>query len=52
MVNHLIYADYLVIISPSAKRRVRLLAICSVYGENHVILFNPDTTVCVCVYVS
>ena len=32
MINHLRYADHLVIISPSVKGLQRLLDICDVYG--------------------
>ena len=46
MINHLMYADDLVIISPSAKGLQRLVDICAVYGQNHDILFNHDNTVC------
>ena len=46
MINHLMYADDLVIISPSAKGLQRLVDICAVYGQNHDILFNHDKTVC------
>ena len=39
MINHLMYADDLVIIiSPSVKGLQRLLDICDVYGQNHDIL--------------
>ena len=34
------YADDLVIISPSAKGLQRLVDICAVYGQNHDILFK------------
>ena len=46
MINHLMYADDLVIISASAKGLQRLVDICAVYGQNHDILFNHDKTVC------
>ena len=46
MINHLMYADDLVIISPSVKGLQCLLDICDVYGHNHDILFNHDKTVC------
>ena len=46
MVNHIMYADDLVIISPSVKGRQRVLDICAVYGQTHDILFNDGTTVC------
>ena len=40
------YADDLVIISPSVKGLQRLLDICAVYGQSHDILLNHDKTVC------
>ena len=40
MVNHLAYADDLVILSPSVKGLQKLLNICSEYGEEHDIMFN------------
>ena len=40
MVSHLAYADDLVILSPSAKGLLKLLNICSEYGEEHDIMFN------------
>ena len=48
MVNHIMYAADLVIISPSAKGLQCLLDIhvCAVYGQTHDILFNDDKTVC------
>ena len=46
MINHLMYGDDLVIISPSVKGLQRLLDICDVYGQNHDIWFNHDKTVC------
>ena len=46
MVNHIMYADDLVIISPSVKGLQRLLHVCAVYGQTHDILFNDDKTVC------
>ena len=44
--NHIMYADDLVIISPSAKGLQRLLDICADYGQSHDILFNYGKTVC------
>ena len=48
MVNHLayIYADDLVILSPSVKGLQKLLNICSEYGEEHDIMFNHQKTEC------
>ena len=44
IVNHLAYADDLVILSPSAKGLQQLLNICSEYGEEHDIMFNHKGT--------
>ena len=44
MVNHLAYADDLVILSPSVLQK--LLNICSEYGEEHDIMFNHEKTEC------
>ena len=44
MVNHLAYADDLVILSPYAKSLLKLLNICSEYGEKHDIMFNHTKT--------
>ena len=46
MVNHLAYADELVILSPSAKGLQKLLNICSEYGEEHDIMFNNEKRSC------
>ena len=46
MVNHLAYADDLVILSPSAKGLQKLLNICSEYGQEHDIMFNHKKTEC------
>ena len=46
MINHLMYADDLVILSPSVKGLPPLLDICDVYGQNHDIVFNHDKTIC------
>ena len=47
MVNHLAYyADDLVILSPSAKGLLKLLTICSYYGEEHDVMFNHTKTEC------
>ena len=44
MINHLMYADDVVILSPSAKGLQRL--ICAAYGDNHDLKFNHAKTVC------
>ena len=40
IINHLIYADDLIIFGPSASGFKRLLAECEKYGELHCIKFN------------
>ena len=40
MTNHFMYADDLVILSPSAKGLQQLIDICADYGEMHDIIFN------------
>ena len=45
LVNHLYYADDLVIIAPSARALQVLLDLCSVYAEHHFILHNTDKSV-------
>ena len=39
-INHLMYADDLVILSPSTAGLSKLLLICEVYGISHIILYN------------
>ena len=46
MINHLMYADDLVILSPSAKGLQRLVDMCAAYGDIHDITFNHAKTVC------
>ena len=46
MINHLMYADDLVILIPSAKGLQRLEDICAAYGDIHDITFNHTKTVC------
>ena len=54
MVNHLAYADDLVILSPSVKglQFIKLLNICSEYGEEHDIMFNHKKPECTCIFQS
>ena len=47
MINHLMYADDLVILSPSAKGLQRLVDICAAYGDIHDITFNITPMLCV-----
>ena len=46
MINHLMYADDVVIVSPLAKGLQRLIHICAAYGDSHDITFNHAKTVC------
>ena len=45
-VNHLFYADDLVLMSPSAKGLQALIDLCVDYSITHSISFNPKKTVC------
>ena len=44
--NHLYYADDMVILSPTPHGLQKLLNICSEYAKDHDILFNTKKTVC------
>ena len=39
-INHLMYADDLVILSPSVSRLSELMQVCGLYGLNHYIKYN------------
>lgn len=41
-VNHLMYADDIVLLSPSASGLRQLLSQCELYGQSHDILFNSS----------
>ncbi len=45
LVNHIIYADDLVVFSPSSAGLQQLLTLCSYYGHEHYILYNPNKSV-------
>ena len=45
MLNHIMYADDLVLLSPSAKGLQRLVDICAAYGDIHDIKLNHANTV-------
>ncbi len=45
LVNRIMYADYLVVFSPSSAGFQQLLNVCSDYGHEHYILYNPDNSV-------
>ena len=42
VINHLLYADDLVIFAPSAKGLQKLLDVCSNYGFSHDIMYNAS----------
>ena len=46
LVNHLYYADDLVLLAPTQKGLQELINICIKYSERHDILFNTKKTVC------
>ena len=49
IINHLMYADDLVLISPSATGMKELLCACEVYNLEHAIVYNSKkSTVLVC----
>ena len=48
-VNHLCYADDMVLLSPSPQGLQRLVDICALYADNHDILFNTKKTVCMAI---
>ena len=49
IINHLVYADDLVLISPSATGMKELLCACEVYSLEHAIIYNSKkSTVLVC----
>ena len=49
IINHLMYADDLVLISPSATGMKELLCACEVYSLEHAVVYNSNkSTVLVC----
>ena len=48
IINHLMYADDLLLISPSATGMKELLCACEVYSLEHAIVYNSKSTVLVC----
>ena len=50
VVNHLFYADDLVLICPSAKALQKLVSICEHYGDEHDIIFHPIKTECMAIF--
>ena len=48
-VNHLMYADDMTILAPSAKGLQRLLSICESYANSHEMVFNSSKSVFMCI---
>ena len=48
-INHLLYADDIVLICPSVKSLNSVLKTCSHYARSHDILFNASKSKCLCV---
>ena len=44
-INHLMYADDLVILSPSVSRLSELMQVCGLYGLNHDIKYNSKISI-------
>ena len=47
--NHLMYADDIALIAPSAKGLQSLLRTCEYYASKHEIIFNSVKSMCMCV---
>ena len=48
IINHLLYADDLVLISPSSRGLHTLLGECEAYGIEHNIKFNANKSAILC----
>ena len=46
-INHLIYADDLVILFPSVSRLSELMQVCGLFGLNHDIKYNSKKKCCI-----
>jgi hypothetical protein len=49
IINHLMYADDLVLFAPSVKGLQKIIDIAHNYGTEHNIIFNETKTVCMCI---
>ena len=49
VMNHLVYADDMVLTAPSVNALQVLLSKCEVYARDHNIIYNVKKTVCMCV---
>ena len=45
-VNHVMYADHICLLAPSASARQSSLDVCYDFGSDNDTLFNPITSVC------
>ena len=45
-INHVMYADDICLLAPTASAMQSLLYVCYEYGTDNDILFNPITSVC------
>ena len=45
ILNHLLYADDLVLVSPSSAGLKKLIEVCDFFGEDNDILFNASKSV-------
>ncbi len=48
-INHLIYADDMVLLAPSAHALQLLLNHCDTYATSHDIIYNTKKSVCMCI---
>jgi len=48
IINHLVYADDMVLLAPSARAVQILLTLCELYAKDCFIMYNAKKTVCMC----
>ena len=48
-INHLCYADDMVLLSPTSQGLQKMLDICAAYAEDHDMIFNCKKTVCMAI---
>ena len=49
LINHLIYADDLVLLAPSAHALQLLVNQCEIFADGHDIMYNTKKSVCMCI---
>ena len=47
--NHLLYADDMVLIAPSPDALQKLIYVCEKYADSNFIKYNSKKTVCMCI---